>query len=248
MFDEKPIRTFSELAKAVLDESTPENFVSHIAMRILEPLECRGAILGVIQNEGFLDLIATYGYSEESTSNFRRIPLWAPTPITDAARTGKISIFKSPAEMVAKYPDLAPTIQSNEGIIVSAPIKYRHTVIGAAGFTSLREPVNGFETNATTDAILALCGIYLRNFLTKKDPIETNHTNSLKALSPRQKQIIALFREELTTDQMADRLKYSSSTIKQDIIKIYSIFGVNSRQAVLELAEKAGLTELTSAL
>jgi DNA-binding CsgD family transcriptional regulator len=41
---------------------------------------------------------------------------------------------------------------------------------------------------------------------------------------------------------MAERLKYSSSTIKQDIIKIYSVFGVNSRSAVVQLAEKAGLS------
>jgi len=41
---------------------------------------------------------------------------------------------------------------------------------------------------------------------------------------------------------MAERLKYSASTIKQDIIKIYSIFGVNSRTAVVELAAIAGLT------
>ncbi len=40
---------------------------------------------------------------------------------------------------------------------------------------------------------------------------------------------------------MAERLKYSSSTIKQDIIKIYSVFGVNTRNAVVELAKKAGL-------
>jgi DNA-binding CsgD family transcriptional regulator len=64
----------------------------------------------------------------------------------------------------------------------------------------------------------------------------------MKSLTPRQKQIINLFKQDLTTDQMADRLKFSSSTIKQDIIKIYSIFGVNSRSAVVELAEKAGLS------
>jgi DNA-binding CsgD family transcriptional regulator len=64
----------------------------------------------------------------------------------------------------------------------------------------------------------------------------------MKSLSPRQKQIINLFKEDLTTDQMAERLKYSSSTIKQDIIKIYSVFGVNSRSAVVLLAEKAGLS------
>lgn len=64
----------------------------------------------------------------------------------------------------------------------------------------------------------------------------------MKTLTPRQKQIIHLFSEDLTTDQMAERLKYSSSTIKQDIIKIYSVFGVNTRSAVVELAKKAGLS------
>jgi len=40
---------------------------------------------------------------------------------------------------------------------------------------------------------------------------------------------------------MADKLRYSASTIKQDIIKIYGVFGVNSRTSVIELARKAGL-------
>jgi DNA-binding CsgD family transcriptional regulator len=232
--DETSLKAFSELAKAVLDEPTPDQFVAHIAMRILQPLDCRGAILGLVRNEGFLDLIGTHGYEKSATSPFARMPLWTPTPITDAVRTGEISIFNSPTEMVEKYPHLASVTQSEVGVTVSMPIKYRNTVIGAAGFTSLQAPENGFHVSPLTDGILALCGIY--------------YSIHIKSLSDRQKQIIMLFREELTTDQMADRLKYSSSTIKQDIIKIYSIFGVNSRTAVLELAEKAGIIQLSKAL
>jgi DNA-binding CsgD family transcriptional regulator len=43
---------------------------------------------------------------------------------------------------------------------------------------------------------------------------------------------------------MAARLKYSVSTIKQDIIKIYELFGVSTRSEVLELAAKSGIAEL----
>lgn len=243
---EDSMRALSELAKAVLDEPTPDQFVAHIAMRILQPLECRGAILGLVLNEGFLDLIGTHGYQKSATEPFTRIPLWTPTPITDAVRTGEISIFNSPAEMVDKYPHLSSVTQSDGGVTVSMPIKFRNTVIGAAGFTSTKTPESGFITSPLTDCLLAFCGVYLKSFL-KNGVDETNLSIHTDSLTDRQKQIIELFREELTTDQMADRLKYSSSTIKQDIIKIYAIFGVNSRTAVLELAEKAGIVALSKA-
>ena len=245
---ETTLKAFSELAKAVLDEPTPDQFVAHIAMRILQPLDCRGAILGLVRNEGFLDLIGTHGYEKSATSPFARMPLWTPTPITDAVRTGEINIFNSPTEMVEKYPHLASVTQSEVGVTVSMPIKYRNTVIGGAGFTSLQAPENGFHVSPLTDGILALCGIYLKNFLNNQTVDESDYSIHIKSLTDRQKQIIMLFQEELTTDQMADRLKYSSSTIKQDIIKIYSIFGVNSRTAVLGLAEKAGIIQLSKAL
>jgi len=106
----------------------------------------------------------------------------------------------------------------------------------------MKAPQGGFEKSDTTQGVLALCGLYIRNLLASKTGSEKDYSASMKSLSPRQKQIINLFKEDLTTDQMAERLKYSSSTIKQDIIKIYSVFGVNSRSAVVELAKRAGLS------
>ena len=132
--------------------------------------------------------------------------------------------------------------ETEAGVTVSAPIKHRNTVIGAIGFTSLKAPQKDFMHSEATQGVLALSGLYMRNLLANKAETNKDHSSSMKVLSPRQKQIINLFKEDLTTDQMAERLKYSSSTIKQDIIKIYSVFGVNSRSAVVQLAEKAGLS------
>ena len=244
MIDNDAIKLVSELSKTVLDEPTPEILASHIALKILAELDCRGVVLGVVQREGFLDLIGTYGYPSRSTEPFLRMPLWNPMPITDAVRTGEMSIFNTPQELVEKYPHLSAVATGERAITVSAPVKFRNTVIGAVGFTSMNPPTNGFEKSDTTDAILSITGIYLKNFLNNKHENERDYSHATKSLSARQRQIISLFKEDLTTDQMADRLKYSSSTIKQDIIKIYSIFGVNSRQAVLELARKAGLADL----
>jgi DNA-binding CsgD family transcriptional regulator len=234
-------KLLADLTKTVLDDPNPDQFLAHITNKTLASLDARGAILGVIEREGFLDLLGTYGYSEKMVEPFMRIPLWTPMPITDAARSGDISVFKSPKEMVMAYPHLSDFSASDVGVTVSAPIKYRNTVIGAIGFTSINAPQPGFETSETTQGVLALCGLYIRNLLSNRATTK-DYSAGMKTLSARQKQIINLFKEDLTTDQMAERLKYSSSTIKQDIIKIYSVFGVNSRGAVVELAKKAGLS------
>jgi DNA-binding CsgD family transcriptional regulator len=171
-----------------------------------------------------------------------RIPLWTPMPITDAARSGEISLFKTPQEMIKVYPHLSQFGETEAGVTISAPIKYRNTVLGAIGVTTLKPPQPTFMKSETTLGVLALCGLYIRNLLANRATTTKDYSAGMKTLSTRQKQIINLFKEDLTTDQMAERLKYSSSTIKQDIIKIYSVFGVNSRSAVVELAKKAGLS------
>ena len=232
----------ADLAQTVLDDPKPDQFLSHIVNKTLASIDARGAILGVIEREGFLDLQGSYGFASDLVDPYMRIPLWTPMPITDAARSGDISLFKTPQEMIKVYPHLSQFSDTEAGVTISAPIKYRNTVLGAIGVTTLKPPQPTFMKSETTQGVLALCGLYIRNLLANRATTTKDYSAGMKTLSARQKQIINLFKEDLTTDQMAERLKYSSSTIKQDIIKIYSVFGVNSRSAVVELAKKAGLS------
>ena len=232
----------ADLAQTVLDDPKPDQFLSHIVNKTLASIDARGAILGVIEREGFLDLQGSYGFASDLVDPYMRIPLWTPMPITDAARSGEISLFKTPQEMIKVYPHLSQFGETEAGVTISAPIKYRNTVLGAIGVTTLKPPQPAFIKSETTQGVLALCGLYIRNLLANRATTTKDYSAGMKTLSTRQKQIINLFKEDLTTDQMAERLKYSSSTIKQDIIKIYSVFGVNSRSAVVELAKKAGLS------
>ena len=162
----------ADLAKTVLDDPKPDQFLSHIVNKTLASIDARGAILGIIEREGFLDLQGAYGYSNEMVDPYMRIPLWTPMPITDAARSGDISIFNSPKEMIKTYPHLSQFGETEAGVTVSAPIKHRNTVIGAVGFTSIKAPQKDFTRSETTQGVLALCGLYIRNLLANK--AETN--------------------------------------------------------------------------
>jgi hypothetical protein len=96
MIENMAIKLLSELSKTVLDEPIPEILASHIALKTLAELDCRGVVLGVVQREGFLDVIGTYGYPSNSVEPYLRMPLWNPMPLTDAVRTGEISLFNTP--------------------------------------------------------------------------------------------------------------------------------------------------------
>ena len=231
----------ADLAKTVLEEPKPQQLLAHLIQRTLSEIDARGAILGVIEREGFLDLQGTFGYEDKLVDPYLRIPLWTPMPITDAARTGEVIVFHSPEAVIAKYPHLKETQRADIAVTTCLPIFFRNTVIGAIGITSLKSPAKGFENAEMVAGIAALCGLYIRNLIANKAEPVRDYNSATKSLSERQKQIINLFKEDLTTDQMAERLKYSSSTIKQDIIKIYALFGVNNRSAVIKLAEKAGM-------
>lgn len=236
------IESIRALTKVVLEEPEPNFLAATIALQTLSHVDCRGVIIGVVQHEGFLDLIGIYRYPEQATSPFKRLPLWSSLPITDAIRTGKINIFQKPSEIAEKYPSLVNLSNDDVGEMVLCPITFRSCVIGAIGFTSMLPTSNNFKNCAGTESMLDLCGIYLRNWLMKKtsEPI-TNYKNSRMALSSRQKQVIKYFEEKLTTEQIAERLKYSPSTIKQDIMKIYDLLGVHTRDQVLEIMKKVDL-------
>lgn len=234
-------RMLAELAKTVLEEPSPQQFLTHLVHHTFVEIQARGAILGVVERAGFLDLQGAYGYEDQMVEPYTRIALWTPMPITDSARTGEFVTFNSTRELLAKYPHLKETQSAGVGSTICAPIKFRNTTIGALGLTTVNPPRDGFETSDATNGVLALCGLYIRNLVANKVAPTRDYGTSVKSLSERQKQIINLFKEDLTTDQMAERLKYSSSTIKQDIIKIYALFGVNNRSAVIALAEKAGM-------
>ena len=209
MITDDTVKILSDLSKTVLEDPHPDQFLSHITNKTLASLDARGAILGVIEREGFLDLQGTYGYAKNMVEPYMRIPLWTPMPITDAARTGEVSIFSTPKEMIAQYPHLASFSDVDAGVTVSAPIKYRNTVLGAIGFTSLKAPHKDFAISDCTQGLLALCGLYIRNLIASKSESDKDYSASMKSLTPRQKQIINLFKQDLTTDQMADRLKFS---------------------------------------
>ena len=237
------LEALSDLSQVVLESPNPSEFASHLALKTLSALDCRGVIVGLIRQAGFLDLIGSFGFKESATEPFHSMPIWTPLPITDCARTGKISIFNNSAEMLNAYPALSGVELAESNATVSIPISKRNSVIGAVGFTSRLEPASDFVESHFLAGIMSLTGIFLERFqlVESSSTRKIRNGNSNSKLSTRQIEIIQNFESGLTINQLSRKFRLSESTIKQDIIRIYDFFGSNSREEIVKLFRNSGI-------
>jgi hypothetical protein len=93
--------------------------------------------LGVISRDGRrLEWITTAGCAEEISTQFSDLPLDAPTPATDAARTGRPVIIRTPAEYEQRYPGPGPdtpALAAHGSSWVKWPLQVGRAPVGVIG-------------------------------------------------------------------------------------------------------------------
>ena len=60
-------------------------------------------------------------------------------------------------------------------------------------------------------------------------------------LTKRQYEVLALLSEEMTYDQIASRIGYSHSTVREELMQIYRLLGVHSRREAVREAIQRGI-------
>jgi PAS domain S-box-containing protein len=86
-------------------------------------------------------VLAHTGYRYEDLQRFRRLPLSAANPVTEAIRTGKLLLYPSTAELLSRFPDLA--FDDGSKAWAAVPLVQNDMVIGAMGLSFRDE--RGFE-------------------------------------------------------------------------------------------------------
>ena len=102
---------------------------------------------------------------------------------------------------------------------------------------SLKNPVLDSIFDAFLQSLTHLIiNLNLLNGKSRLYPYTVNHKDEDLELSPRQQQILALIRQELTYSQIASRIGYSESTIKQEAMRIFKKIGVHGRSDAIRNA------------
>jgi serine phosphatase RsbU (regulator of sigma subunit)/integral membrane sensor domain MASE1 len=104
------VEALAELTRLLAAALTPEAIGEVVADRVRAAVGGADALsLGVISQDGRrLEWVTTAGCAGETSMQFSDLPMDVPTPATDAARTGRPVIIRTPAEYEQRYPGPGP--------------------------------------------------------------------------------------------------------------------------------------------
>lgn len=238
MDSDQKSRAISKLATLSASATTPSSFVTEIVHDVFRQCEPTGAFLTRLTREGNLKMIASYGYADAAIAGYETISIWDATPSTDAVREKKFIAIRGSEEWRNRFPKIA-RILSDDQTVVAVPLIYRLGVIGA--FTmSLKECPSHLEADQDFwNGVASICSFFVVN---TSEPHTLSATPTIGVyLTERQKKIVNHFKDGLTIAEIAGKLGYSHSTIRQEIIKIYRLLGVRDRKSAIVEATSRNL-------
>ena len=130
------VEALAELTRLLAAALTPEAIGEVVADRVRPAVGgADGLCLGVISEDGRrLVWITTAGYAGEVPGQFQDLPMDVPAAATDAARTGRPVIIRTPAEYEQRYPGPdTPAVAARGSSWLTWPLRAGTAPVGVIG-------------------------------------------------------------------------------------------------------------------
>ena len=117
--------------------------------RGLRALDAQAGLVGLNSADGqALELVAWAGYPVQVVTPWRRIPLEAPTPLTEVARNGGAIWLSTTEEFQARYPDVPVVVEHQAHVAIGLVVEGRPA--GALGISFLQARTSARSTVASS--------------------------------------------------------------------------------------------------
>lgn len=228
---------------------TPDNVARALLLGPLSSFDAAAVSLTRVQGEA-LELHGTYGYTPGEVDGYWSVPLSIPTPFSRCVREAEV-IIDEIEEVTSRF----EALRIDEGLwqgfmdrfgigqVISAPIVFQGTVIGAFGGITRSKRQWGSLDFALLDGIAAVLGLWLTHPDTPSQRTDRLHRRDagLLHVTTRQKQILRLVEVGKSNTAIALALGYSVSTIKQELQRVMRSMGVSDRLDAAARARSLGL-------
>lgn len=224
--------TFIEAIRYLVARPRLDELASGLAIRVLTDLRPASVIVGRLGADGRLRIVSRFG--DHDTESADGLSIWARHPMTSAIQTEQVVIERSAPTSTA--PDSkAPRL------VAAAPLRSSGVAQGAIQLV-IDHPVDDRRVRQALSAIAAPVSLYLDLMHRDDEPIATVGDHKKQGeLTERQKAIVGMLIEGMTNAQIASRLGFSESTVRQDTMAIYRHLGVSGRRDVAQAAAARGL-------
>ena len=229
------------------------NDVAHALVRgPLARYAARTSALWIAHADRELRLIGASGLTASARARYSIIPLTLDMPLTLAFRQG-VTEAQPVATLIGIYPALSfyadYVLDDGPGatttVFVHVPIRSAGRSIGVWGFRANDDRPLDERDTSFIDGIAAALGMWLSHPATQvvEAPWADEVDEVPLALSPRQAAILRLVLEGLANPAIAERLRFSQSTVKHELQRAMRSMRAGDRTVAAERAWELGLLD-----
>lgn len=219
-----------------------------LALRWPGPDPIHRVALLEVEQDASVRVTGWFGFHEGDFEFFQRTSVWEQLPASIAVREHRTVAIPDARVLDRDFPQLnAHGLQL--GSMIVSPIISGGQVIGACvliGDAGITAP----DSNAQLlESACLVLGLYLLSRPHKAQPATTLAGSKERAtrepvptsLSARQRAVLVYLAQHLTNRQIAVRIGFSESTIRQETMAIYRYLEVAGRREAVEVARERGL-------
>jgi DNA-binding NarL/FixJ family response regulator len=180
--------------------------------------------------------------------------IWDERPSAVAIREKRICTVASRAQFQLEFPDVALALPDVAGLI-AVPLLMNHTPLGVLVVASDHDLEHPGQAEEVISDFALVLSLYLRGGLPtsahhrpelmpvagKRNEGDGHGSTKRNHLTARQRAILNFLGERLTNRQIAERLGFSESTIRQETMAIYAYLQVGGRREAVHAAKMNGL-------
>ncbi|MDO8390209.1 MAG: LuxR C-terminal-related transcriptional regulator [Actinomycetota bacterium] len=254
------------MVRFIMTRPSGDQIAQHLVFKVLTAHAPRAAVISRVSGAGTLRAVGSFGLEGRSLDPYRRLSLWTSSPMSDAFRTGGPVILATADAVLHAYPDHLSANEPTE-TFAAWPLSLPVQRVGAVQISFARPPdPNALYTDVS--AIAAILALYVslmeapdvdpQDRAAASGPVvrtdadgrpDAEHPGGRRnvplVLTRRQLWIVELLADGLTNVQIAKRVKFSESTVRQETMVIYRYFGVSGREAAVWQARKRGMLGVT---
>lgn len=258
------------MVRFLMTRPTCEQICQQLALTILSAHRPRKALICLFGVDGSLHVVGEFGLSDAESGALGPLSLWDAQPLADSVRTGEPVFVVDPVEAAEHYPQVTGESDGFRPLAVW-PLSLPNQRVGAIQMVFDDEP-DAAAIQADMAGVSAVLALYL-SLLTSIAAVPDQAVTAMRAadagggfptaelatlqarparkpgpsvLSERQSGILQLMAKGLTNAQIAKRIGFSESTVRQETMVIYRFFGVGGRQEAVRQAGLRGLLPGTS--
>ncbi len=225
------LRTLAYSADGNVGESVLRGF--------LAPSGARFVLVHVIHDLD-LALVAHAGVQSSVAELYSKVPLTVQTPMTEVLRTGDDLVMNA-HDWASSYPLgalLSRELGEGQSVLMVNGLRRAGIPTGAVtiGYSQAPDDTGEFRDrlDSLTDALaLWAGGVGLA--------APSAQLTIAEAVSPRQREIIALVSEGFTNPQIADSVEVSVATVKAELAWLFTLLGAKRRSELPARAIRAGI-------